>query len=190
MARSRNTLVNGRPSYLKIKKTYSIFIFLPESIKGSVYTYALMRQTKYILGLPLAIALGVMLATSASVGSVFAASNMTGGNTTKAGNMTAAGGAAGNATKAGNMTAAGGAAGNATKAGNMTAAGGAAGNATKAGNMTAAGGAAGNATKAGNMTAAGGAAGNATKAASNATSANSFKSIGEDRTSIIWAIRR
>ncbi|MFI5422779.1 MAG: hypothetical protein ACHQWH_02410 [Nitrososphaerales archaeon] len=132
MARSRNTLVNGRPSYLKIKKTYSIFIFLPESIKGSVYTYALMRQTKYILGLPLAIALGVMLATSASVGSVFAASNMTGGNMTKAGNMTAAGGAAGNATKAGNMTAAGGAAGNATKAGNMTAAGGAAGNATKA----------------------------------------------------------
>jgi uncharacterized protein (DUF2147 family) len=75
-----------------------------------------MRQTKYILGLPLAIALGVMLATSASVGSVFAASNMTGGNMTKAGNMTAAGGAAGNATKAGNMTAAGGAAGNATKA--------------------------------------------------------------------------
>jgi hypothetical protein len=59
-----------------------------------------MRQTKYILGLPLAIALGVMLATSASVGSVFAASNMTGGNMTKAGNMTAAGGAAGNATKA------------------------------------------------------------------------------------------
>jgi len=59
-----------------------------------------MRQTKYILGLPLAIALGVMLATSASVGSVFAASNMTGGNMTKAGNMTAAGGAAGNMTKA------------------------------------------------------------------------------------------
>ena len=47
-----------------------------------------MRQTKYILGLPLAIALGVMLATSASVGSVFAASNMTGSNATKAGNMT------------------------------------------------------------------------------------------------------
>jgi hypothetical protein len=64
-----------------------------------------MRQTKYILGLPLAIALGVMLATSASVGSVLAA-----------GYVTAAGGAAGNATKAGNMTAAGGAAGNATKA--------------------------------------------------------------------------
>lgn len=59
-----------------------------------------MRQTKYVLGLPLAIAMGVMLATSASVGSVLAASNMT------AGNMMA-----GNATKAGNMTA-----GNATKA--------------------------------------------------------------------------
>jgi len=63
-----------------------------------------MRETKYSLGLPLAIAIGVMIATSASVGSVLAA-----------GNMTAAGGAAGNATKAGNMTAAGGAAGNATK---------------------------------------------------------------------------
>ena len=58
-----------------------------------------MRQTKYVLGLPLAIAMGVMLATSASVGSVLAASNMTAGNATKAGNMTA-GGAAGNATKA------------------------------------------------------------------------------------------
>jgi len=65
-----------------------------------------MRQTKYVLGLPLAIAMGVMLATSASVGSVLAASNMTAGNATKAGNMMA-----GNATKAGNMTA-----GNATKA--------------------------------------------------------------------------
>jgi len=54
-----------------------------------------MRQTKYVLGLPLAIAMGVMLATSASVGSVLAASNMTAGNATKAGNMTA-----GNATKA------------------------------------------------------------------------------------------
>ena len=175
MARSRITLVNGRPSYLKIKKTYSIFIFLPESIKGSVYTYALMRQTKYILGLPLAIALGVMLATSASVGSVFAASNMTGGNATKAGNMTAAGGAAGNATKAGNMTAAGDAAGNATKAGNMTAAGGAAGNATKAGNMTASR-----------------RRGRQCDKSSKQLNLCKFiiKSIGEDRTSIIWAIRR
>ena len=58
-----------------------------------------MRETKYSLGLPLAIAIGVMIATSASVGSVLAADNMTGGNATKAGNMTAAGGAAGNATK-------------------------------------------------------------------------------------------
>ena len=73
-----------------------------------------MRQTKYILGLPLAIALGVMIATSASVGSVFGASNMTGGSSRcgrqrqKAGNMTGSSGAAGNATKAGNMTAAAG----------------------------------------------------------------------------------
>ena len=59
-----------------------------------------MRETKYILGLPLVIAIGVMIATSASVGSVLAAGNMTGGNMTKSTNMTAAGGAAGNATKA------------------------------------------------------------------------------------------
>ncbi|HET7148826.1 MAG TPA: hypothetical protein VFI73_10050 [Candidatus Nitrosopolaris sp.] len=53
-----------------------------------------MRETKYFLGLPLAIAIGAMLATSVSVASVLAA-----------GNMTAAGGTAGNATKAaGNAT--------------------------------------------------------------------------------------
>jgi hypothetical protein len=129
-------LVNGIfgiSGYLILKQKIRILVsyFLPESIKGSVYAYSLMRETKYSLGLPLAIAIGVMIATSGSVGSVLAAGNMTGGNATKAGNMTAAGGAAGNGTKAGNMTAAGGAAGNATKAGNMTAAGGAAGNATK-----------------------------------------------------------
>jgi len=49
-----------------------------------------MRETKFSLGLPLVIAMSVFLATSASVGYVLAA-----------GNMTAAGGAAGNATKAG-----------------------------------------------------------------------------------------
>jgi hypothetical protein len=102
-------LVNGIfgiSGYLILKQKIRILVsyFLPESIKGSVYAYSLMRETKYSLGLPLAIAIGVMIATSASVGSVLAA-----------GNMTAAGGAAGNATKAGNMTAAGGAAGNATK---------------------------------------------------------------------------
>ena len=52
-----------------------------------------MRETKFSLGLPLVIAMSVFLATSASVGSVLAASN-----------MTAAGGAAGNATKAGGNT--------------------------------------------------------------------------------------
>ena len=72
-----------------------------------------MRETKFSLGL--AIAISVTLVTSASVGSVLAAGyvNPAGG---AAGNMTAAGGAAGNMTKAGNMTAAGGAAGNTTKA--------------------------------------------------------------------------
>ena len=47
-----------------------------------------MRETKFSLGLPLAIAMSVILATSASVGSVLAAGNAT------------AGGAAGNMTKA------------------------------------------------------------------------------------------
>ena len=107
----------GISGYLILKQKIRILVsyFLPESIKGSVYAYSLMRETKYSLGLPLAIAIGVMIATSASVGSVLAAGNMTGGNMTKAGNMTAAGGAVGNMTKAGNMTAAGGAVGNATK---------------------------------------------------------------------------
>jgi len=83
-----------------------------------------MKERKFSLGLPLAIAMSVILATSASVDSVLAA-----------GYVTPAGGAAGNTTKAGNATA-GGAAGNTTKAGNATA-GGAAGNTTKAGNATA-----------------------------------------------------
>jgi len=54
-----------------------------------------MRETKYSLGLPIAIAIGVMIAASATVGSVLAAGNMTGGNMT-----------GGNMTKTSNMTAA------------------------------------------------------------------------------------
>ena len=53
-----------------------------------------MKERKFSLGLPLAIAMSVILATSASVDSVLAA-----------GYVTPAGGAAGNTTKAGNATA-------------------------------------------------------------------------------------
>ena len=128
------------------------------------------------LALAIAIATGIMLATSGSAASVLAqqytapptaqkAGNPSGNSPMKSGNTTSAGGmmnksSAGNATKT--------AAGNATKAGNTTTL---SGQGTPGApfkptaNMTA-----GNATKAGNTTAA-----NMTKAAGNATSTTMTK---------------
>lgn len=55
-----------------------------------------MRETKYGLSLPLAIAIGVVLVTAASAGSALAAANATSaGNMTKAGGTTAGNGSAG-----------------------------------------------------------------------------------------------
>jgi len=142
------------------------------------------KMTYNSLAVAIAVATGIMLATSGSAASVLAqqytapptapkAGNPSGNSPMKSGNTTSAGGmmnktAAGNATKT--------AAGNATKT--------AAGNATKAGNTTTLSGqgtpgapfkptanmTAGNATKAGNTTAA-----NMTKAAGNATSTTMTK---------------
>ena len=142
------------------------------------------KMTYNSLTMAIAVATGIMLATSGSAASVLAqqytapptapkAGNPSGNSPMKSGNTTSAGGmmnktAAGNATKT--------AAGNATKT--------AAGNATKAGNTTTLSGqgtpgapfkptanmTAGNATKAGNTTAA-----NMTKAAGNATSTTMTK---------------
>lgn len=67
-----------------------------ESFKGTAYGKSIMRETKYGLSLPLAIAIGVVLVTAASAGSALAAANATSAsNMTKTGGATAGNGSAG-----------------------------------------------------------------------------------------------